>query len=465
MTDHAISTAGLGAASSGATPDRPGDAAAERLSAAFQSEVMRGLLFSTRARCVALGAIAILVAVQNWETGAAAVMYYEVILALFLVLGIGHYRLAKSRFAHPSHKYLFTTADVFILSFVILMPAPFDHIFESAALHLRGPNFLYFLIIMGSTILSYSPRLVVWNGVVTIAAWSAGVWWIISLPETITFMDFDSPRPPEETRRIFLEENFVFLMGWVQQIVIYAIFTGLMALVVWRARRLVETQASTERERANLSRSFSPNLVDELAASDTPLGAVRRQNVAVLFADIVGFTGMSETRSPEQVIALLRGFHGRMEAVVFAHGGTLDKYIGDAVMATFGTPQTGPHDASDALACAGAMADALQEWNLERTAQGDTPVRAGIGLQYGPAVLGDTGGAHRLEFAVIGDTVNVASRLERLTRPLDASIVAGGDLVAEVRREGGGEALLEGFRERSGQDIPGRSEAITVWAR
>ena len=111
------------------------------------------------------------------------------------------------------------------------------------------------------------------------------------------------------------------------------------------------------------------------------------------------------------------------------------------------------------------MADALAAWNLERAAAGNVPVQAGIGLQYGPAVLGDIGGAHRLEFAVIGDTVNVASRLERLTRPLDANIVAGGDLVAQVRREAGGETLLEGFRERPGQEIPGRSGVITVWAR
>ena len=278
-------------------------------------------------------------------------------------------------------------------------------------------------------------------------------------------MDSDASRPAEETRRIFLDEKFVFVMGWVQQIVIYAIFTGVMAMVVLRARRLVETQVSTDRERANLSRYFSPNLVDELSASDTPLGAVRRQNVAVLFADIVGFTGMAEQHSPEQVIDLLRGFHGRMEEVVFAHGGTLDKYIGDAVMATFGTPHTGPHDASDALACARAMAETLGAWNLERVADGEAPISAGIGVQFGPVVLGEIGGAHRLEFAVISDTVNVASRLERLTRSLDATIVTGGDLMAEAEREGGGDALLEGIRESSGQEISGRSGAITVWAR
>lgn len=164
------------------------------------------------------------------------------------------------------------------------------------------------------------------------------------------------------------------------------------------------------------------------------------------------------------MIALLRGFHGRMEAVVFAHDGTLDKYIGDAVMATFGTPQTGARDASNALACARAMAAALDQWNGERMAAGEAPVRASIGLQYGPVVLGDIGGAQRLEFAVIGDTVNVASRLEHLTRSLDAKIVAGGDLVAAVRHEGGGEALLDGLSKRPGQEIPGRDSAITIWA-
>jgi len=81
-----------------------------------------------------------------------------------------------------------------------------------------------------------------------------GVRAIISLSEIITFMDSDVSRLAEEARRIFFDKNFVFIMGWVQQIVIYAIFTGIIAMVVWRARRLVETQASTERERASLSR-------------------------------------------------------------------------------------------------------------------------------------------------------------------------------------------------------------------
>ena len=119
-------------------------------------------------------------------------------------------------------------------------------------MHLRGPNYLYFLILMGGTILSYSPHLVVWNGIVTIAAWSAGVWAFIGLPETVTYLDFDEPLAQPELRSIFLDENFAFVMGWVQQIIVYANFTGIMAMVLCRARRLAETQVATERELANL---------------------------------------------------------------------------------------------------------------------------------------------------------------------------------------------------------------------
>ena len=227
-----------------------------------------------------------------------------------------------------------------------------------------------------------------------------------------------------------------------------------------RARRLVERQAAAERERANLSRYFSPNLVDELAQTDQPLGPTRQQPVAVLFADLVGFTQLAETLPPTEVIALLREFHGRMQAAVFAHGGTVDKYIGDAVMATFGTPRSGPVDATNALAAARAMRDAVAAWNVARQAAGEAAVRVGIGVHYGAVVLGDIGGESRLEFAVLGDAVNVASRLERLTRQLDAVIVASDAVVAQARLEGaGGVGLVPG----PPQTLRGRTAPVGIW--
>ncbi len=206
-------------------------------------------------------------------------------------------------------------------------------------------------------------------------------------------------------------------------------------------RRLVYAQARVERARANLARHVSANLVEDLAAVDEPFGPVRTQEVAVLFVDIVGFTGLCEGMAPEAVVAMLRDFHGRMADCVFAHGGTLDKFIGDSVMATFGTPHPGPHDAANALACARAMLAALDGWNGERASRGEPPLHVGIGLHFGPVVLGDIGDERRVEFAVLGDTVNTASRLEALTRSLDTSLAASQALVDRVLAQAGEQAI------------------------
>src|SRR5262249_57085541 len=117
--------------------------------------------------------------------------------------------------------------------------------------------------------------------------------------------------------------------------------------------------ALAERARGPLARYFPPKVVDGLAERDEPLGRVRRQPVGVLFADLVGFTTMAEGMTPEEVMAMLRAFHGRMEQEVFRHGGCLEKFIGDALLATFGVPDMGTRDATDTLAYARGMLTAL----------------------------------------------------------------------------------------------------------
>ena len=115
-------------------------------------------------------------------------------------------------------------------------------------------------------------------------------------------------------------------------------------------RELDRQRAAAERARTNLARYFSPNIVDLLADQDEPLGPVRRQTVAVLFVDIVGFTRMAEAMAPEAVVTMLREFHERMAAQIFACGGTVEKYIGDAIFAVFGVPTPSPHDAAQRAA-------------------------------------------------------------------------------------------------------------------
>jgi adenylate cyclase len=252
-----------------------------------------------------------------------------------------------------------------------------------------------------------------------------------------------------------MDPYFVTLTQHLKETFIFLIVAGILATVVWRARRLALRHAMAERERANLARHFSPNMVDILASSDEPLGAVRRQKVAVLFADIVGFSGLAERLGPEQTMDMLRMTHSLVAEQVFAHGGTLDKYIGDAVMATFGVPIVGPEDAANAIACARSIRDALAANNpLE-----SDPIKVGIGAHFGEVVIGDIGDERRVEFGVIGDTVNVASRLEGLTRVLGPVIISE-ELFTAAGLTG---PDANGFRRVPAQKLRGREEAIDIW--
>jgi adenylate cyclase len=226
-----------------------------------------------------------------------------------------------------------------------------------------------------------------------------------------------------------------------------------------RLRAIDEQRRAAERARSNLARYFSPHFAAMLAERDEPLGAVRRQNVGVLFADIVGFTRMAEAMAPEAVVTMLRQFHDRMTAQIFACGGSVEKYIGDEIFAVFGVPEPGGEDATNALKCAQAMLVALDAWNRERGTANEPRLSMGIGLNYGPAVLGDVGSAQTLSFTVIGDTVNTASRLQGLTRTLETPLVVGDTVVQAIQDA----AVLAGLHDRGVQEVRGRIAPVRIW--
>lgn len=234
-------------------------------------------------------------------------------------------------------------------------------------------------------------------------------------------------------------------------------------------RHLQETQAArhlADRARANLARYFPPKLVESLAAKDAPLGPVRRQELAVLFADVVGFTALSETLEPEQIMELLRDIHGWMEKVIFKWQGSIEGYIGDAVLAIFGFPESGGADASNALSCCYDLLAEAERWNRERVGKQLRPIHIGIGLNYGPVVLGDVGTEDYVEFTVIGDTVNTASRLQQATRSLACDLVVGQALIAAVAGEEvceNRDELVQRLQPRGAFEIRGRSQAVEIW--
>ena len=185
------------------------------------------------------------------------------------------------------------------------------------------------------------------------------------------------------------------------------------AVAVERAR-LNQKIVAEERKRERLGRFLSPQVASRiLAASDTAgaeLGAPELREVSVLFADISGFTSMSERMSPSSVALLLNDYLSRMTDVIFKYEGTLDKYIGDAIMAVFGAPIDMPDHAERAIRTALEMQERLAEWNAER--KEGPAFRVRIGINSGKAMAGEIGSVNKKEYTVLGDTVNIASRLE-----------------------------------------------------
>lgn len=158
-----------------------------------------------------------------------------------------------------------------------------------------------------------------------------------------------------------------------------------------------------------------------------------RSNVAVLFSDIRDFTTLSERSEAEEIVALLNDYFSRMLEPIFAYEGTLDKFIGDALMAIFGAPLHREDDAERAVRAALGMRRALRKYNEDRKARGLAPIQNGIGITKGDAISGNIGSEQRMDYTVIGDTVNIASRLEGLTKNYEQKILVNEDIYLEIK--------------------------------
>ena len=204
------------------------------------------------------------------------------------------------------------------------------------------------------------------------------------------------------------------------------------AVAVERAR-LNQKILAEEKKRERLGRFLSPQVANRILAQadshGSELGAPEVREVSVLFADISGFTSMSETMSPSSVALLLNDYLSRMTDVIFKYEGTLDKYIGDAIMAVFGAPLDMPDHAPRAIKAALEMQERLAEWNADR--KEGPAFRIRIGINSGNAVAGEIGSINKKEYTVLGDTVNTASRLESsVAKP--GSVVIGANTLALV---------------------------------
>jgi adenylate cyclase len=238
----------------------------------------------------------------------------------------------------------------------------------------------------------------------------------------------------------------------------------LLATRLWRARReaaqlrtrLEAAAMNLERLQMSFSRFAPEELVEQIIASGLPTTGEKKE-VTVLFADLVGFTALSESVEPSVLVKILNGYFERMSRAITDHRGHVSTFIGDGILALFGALEPNPWQGNDALHAALAMRSALEAYNRELGAQGLPQLSIGVGLHRGVGIAGLVGSEELKEFAVVGGTVNVAARVQDLTRVHGVDIL----LTSEVR-----ETLDRRFalRPLPPAELRGIAKPVTVFA-
>lgn len=381
-------------------------------------------------RTVALFAIMLLVTVLVPWPGP---LYLYAVLLVFAVLGWGGWYLENAAWGKSWHQYAFVTADFALMAFVLLYPNPLLPLNYPPQFILRYGNFIFFFVLLAGLTYVYRPRLVLWGGISAAVCWAIGVLFLLNLPDTFRIPSNDLSL--EITLTAFATPTYVDTSIRVQEVFVLLIVAGLLALAVKRSRTVALRQASLAREKSNLARYFPNKTAELLAGKTNPFSQPREHDCAILFADLVAFTAWSERHTPAQTIALLREVHGVLAEVIFRHDGTLDKFIGDGLMATFGTPEPTPEDGANALMAAVDMVDAFELWKTTSSMPDANQLCLAIGGHFGAVVIGDIGSEERLEFAVLGDAVNVASRLESATRQVGCRCLVSKELMDAAQRQ------------------------------
>ena len=293
---------------------------------------------------------------------------------------------------------------------------------QPPSFYLKAPTLLYVFIFIALRALRFDARYVLIAGAAAISGWSL----------LVAYAVFYAPTPTMVTRNYieYLTHNAILIGAEFDKILSIAMVTLLLAMAVRRARRtlfLAVSEASAKRE---LSRFFDAGVASRITdgAQVVMAGQGVGRNAAILFLDVRGFTRLSHELAPDTLMTLLSAYQATAVPVIQRADGTIDKFLGDGIMATFGATEASDTYAADALRAAEAALAAVDTWNLEQAAIGQPTLRVNAAVATGPLVFGAVGDEGRLEYTVIGEPVNLAAKLEKHTR--DESVRALATAVA-----------------------------------
>jgi adenylate cyclase len=260
----------------------------------------------------------------------------------------------------------------------------------------------------------------------------------------------------------YLTSNVVLFHAEVDKVIAIALTTIVLALAISRARHLLVRAVSEGAAAADLSRFFDPEVAQRIRGAATAIkaGEGELRDVAILTVDLRGFTRLSTELPPDDVMKVLQDYQGRICPRIVGNGGSIDKFLGDGILASFGavTPSTTP--AADALRAADAVLEAAEQWARDRQTAGLAPLALGMALSAGRVVFGAVGDGERLEFTVIGDAVNFTAKLEKHNKEEGTRALTDARTYALAEEQGYNPP--EARERRSGRKVAGVAEPIDI---
>ena len=281
---------------------------------------------------------------------------------------------------------------------------------QPAAFYLKAPTLLYVFIFIALRALTFAPAYVLFTGLVAAAGWLALLSYALMAEGGAELVTHDYVQ--------YMTSARILIGGEVDRVVAILIVTLVLSVAVARARQLLFNAVGDQAAVSQLSRFFAPEVAQQLSAADELLhsGDGEQRQSAAMFIDLRGFTTLASQLPPRALIDILRGYQSIAVPVIHRHNGSITTYLGDGIMVTFGATKASNHYCADAMRCGEALLQALADWQSQRQAQGLPAPGVGIGVDSGTVTCGVIGDEGRLEYAIIGNPVNRAAKLQNHTK-------------------------------------------------
>ncbi|MFQ5984167.1 MAG: adenylate/guanylate cyclase domain-containing protein [Alphaproteobacteria bacterium] len=324
---------------------------------------------------------------------------------------------------------------------------------QPAGFSLKAPTLLYIFILIALRALRFDARYVVLAGAAAAAGWLMLLFNALVLDRGGSMVTRDYVH--------YITSTDILVGGELDKVISITMVTVVLAAVLVRARRLLFRSLAEHEVAADLSRFFAPEIAREITASDQRImpGKGEIRDAAVLYVDVRGFTVLARRSAADDVMALLAEYQARMVPVIHRHGGSIDKFLGDGIMATFGAAlRTGTY-AADAVRAVEELVAVTDAWSRERAADGKEALKIGFAVAAGPIVFGAVGEDTRLEYTVIGNAVNLAAKLEKHTKVEGVRALATPEVLALARKQG---YAGRSHERRAARRVEGLAESIDV---